>query len=140
MKTSRRSDKRLAALLPNGVPKYVRCYDNGGPEVGGSGDRYTVCFTGRAGVERGRDRQSDPEYSYRAMSSDPFHPQGIGMWGSTKWHHCDVNKSGFAPAIGRKCHLGRRIRFQDLPPDCKNLVMSDYREIWKLETRKAQLK
>jgi hypothetical protein len=34
---------RLLSLMPNGVPKYVRVYDNGGKSF----DRYTVVFTGR---------------------------------------------------------------------------------------------
>lgn len=112
--------------MPKGIPRWIRCYDNGGVDNGGSGDRYTVCFTGKAG-------SNDGEYSYRAMSGDPFHPQGIGIWGASKNHHCDVNKWGFAPMIGRKNHLGRRIRFQDLPEDCRKLVIQDYREIWRLK-------
>jgi len=55
------------------------------------------------------------------------------MWGSNRGKHCDVNKAGFAPAIGRKCHLGKRIAFADLPPDCRKLVLSDYKEIWNLK-------
>lgn len=34
---------RKDQLLPGGVPKYIRCYDNGGKTC----DRYTVVFTGR---------------------------------------------------------------------------------------------
>lgn len=112
---------RRRNLMPRGIPRYVRCYDNGGE----SGDRYTVCFTGKAGSNCGW-------YSYRAMSEHPCHPQGIGLWCESEHRHCDTNKSGFAPAIGRKCHLGRRIRFQDLPADCRKLVLRDYREIWRI--------
>lgn len=43
-----------------------------------------------------------------------------------------AGSSWSGPAIGRKCHLGRRIRFQDLPADCQKLVLSDYREIWRV--------
>jgi hypothetical protein len=113
--------KRLVSLLPKGIPRWIRCYDNGGS----SADRYTVCFTSKAG-------NADGEYSYRAMSEFPFHPQGVGLWCSNKNHHCDVNKSGFAPAMGCKNHLGKRIPFSELSPDCKQLVMQDYREIWNL--------
>lgn len=114
--------KRTERLMPAGVPRWIRCYDNGGE----SADRYTVCFTGKAGA-------ADGEYCYRAMSESPCQPQGIGLWGASKNHHCDVNKWGFAPAIGRKCHLGRRIPFNDLPEDCRRLVLSDYKEIWRIE-------
>lgn len=120
MKT-KNDTRRLQALMPAGVPRYVRCYDNGGD----SADRYTVCFTGRAG-------SNDGEYSYRAMSAHPYHPQGVGLWCSSKNRHCDTNKHGFAPAMGRKCHLGRRISFAELPEDCRRLVLADYREIWRL--------
>jgi len=32
--------------------------------------------------------------------------------------------------MGRKCHLGKRIPFTDLPEPCKQLVAQDYRDIW----------
>ena len=118
--------QRKQNLLPRGIPKYVRCYDSGE-----GGERYTVCFTGRAGVSRSPG--TTPEYCYRGMSEYPFHPQGVGQWGSMKGRHCDVNKWGFAPALGKKCHLGRRIPFKNLPPDCRKLVLRDYKEIWQLQ-------
>lgn len=117
---------RKERLMPGGVPRWIRCYDNGGVDAGGSGDRYTVCFTGRRGTQ-------DNEAFYRAMSERPFHPQGIGLWMSHPLRHCDVNRHGFAPAIGRKCHLGRRIPFKDLPPDCRKLVLQDYKELWNIK-------
>jgi len=51
-----------------------------------------------------------------------------------------VNKAGFAPAMGRKNHLGKRIPFSELPPDCQRLVMQDYREIWNLPSALDMLK
>lgn len=116
--------RRLAALLPGGVPRYVRCYDSGG-----YGDRYTVCFTGKAAVEKSARHR---EYPYRAMSEFPCHPQGIGQWGATPNRPCDVNSFGFAPAIGRKNHLGKRIPFSELPVDCRQLVLRDYKDIWAI--------
>lgn len=123
---------RTERLLPKGCPRYVRCYDNGGETC----DRYTVCFTGNY-----RKQFTDPEtrkhhgprewFQYVGMSGAPFHPQGFGQHGESQ-RQIDVNKSGFAPAIGRKNHLGRRIHFADLTEDCRKLVLSDYREIWKL--------
>lgn len=121
---------RAARLLPGGVPRWVRIYDNGGDtEMGGTFDRFTVCFTGKAGTIRTpRDRRASCQY--RAMSCRPFDPQGFGQWGESWDRHCDVNKAGFAPAMGRKCHLGKRIPFAELPEDCRKLVLSDYRELW----------
>ncbi len=37
-----KQEVRKASLVPNGIPRYVRCYDNGGESF----DRYTVVFTG----------------------------------------------------------------------------------------------
>lgn len=112
---------RQDRLLPNGVPRWVRCYDNGGRSF----DRYTVVFTGRYRQKTGGS------YCYVAMSEHPFHPQGFGQHGESTTR-IDVNKDGFAPAIGRFNHLGTRIRFQDLPPDCQQLVLQDYRCLWGL--------
>ena len=33
----------------------------------------------------------------------------------------------------RKCHLGTRIPFTDLPEDCQRLVVSDYMDLWNLK-------
>lgn len=51
---------RMKALMPDGVPRYIRCYDNGGVTA----DRYTVCFTGRY------RHKSLGEYLYLTMSND----------------------------------------------------------------------
>jgi hypothetical protein len=122
MKTNSRSHR----LLPKGIPRYVRCYDNGGESI----DRYTVVFTGRAAPERCPGFPT--HYPYLAMNEAPFHPQGFGQHGSSKVRPCDVNRSGWPPAIGRRNHLGLRILFSALPPDCQRLVLSDYKELWKL--------
>lgn len=111
--------KRAERLMPGEIPKYVRCYDNGG----NSADRYTVVFTGKYPGKKPR------ECNYRAMSSNPFHPQGVGLF---CWNEdmIDTNNSGFAPAVGRKNHLGTRIPFSDLTEECQKLIISDYKEIW----------
>lgn len=115
--------------MPRGIPRWIRCYDNGGD----SADQYTVCYTGRAATEVSA---AGRWYSYVAMSGSPFHPQGVGMHGSTQNQPCDTmrDKPGWhwPPAIGRKCHLGTRIKFTQLPADCRKLVIRDYKEIWKL--------
>jgi hypothetical protein len=120
--------QRLQSLLPNGEPKYIRCYDNGGDTA----DRYTVVFTGRY-----RKTIRD-QFQYVGMSEHPFHPQGVGMHGESD-SQIDVNKSGWPPAMGRKNHLGKRIPFTELPEDCRKLVLRDYKEIWNL-TEKAEVK
>jgi hypothetical protein len=113
---------RNANLMPNGVPKWVRCYDNEGKTA----DRYTVCFTGRY-------KKEDRSFIHLGMSASPFHPQGIGQHGETTLKPCDVDGWGFPPMMGKMNHLGRRIRFKDLPSDCQKLVISDYKHLWRLE-------
>lgn len=117
--------------MPLGVPKYIRCYDDGGE----SADRYTVVFTGnyRKPLPPDCHQYYGPFtwFQYVGMSAYPYHPQGVGMHGENR-NQIDVNKWGFAPAMGRKCHLGRRIPFSQLPTDCQRLVISDYCDIWQL--------
>lgn len=74
----------------------VRIYDNGGKTL----DRYTAVFMSL-------ERERDGTYQCRAMSEHPFH--GFGMWCSA--------------VPGR--HLGKRITFDQLPPDCQRLLVQD---------------
>ena len=76
----------------------IRCYDNGVA----SWDRYTVVYMDVPKTQRGT-------FWSVGMSSSPFHAQGFGQ-------HCTAMP-------GR--HLGRRIRFADLPADCQKLVTQD---------------
>ena len=132
---NKKTTNRIKTLLPNGLPKCIRAYDNGGVENGGSVDRYTVIYTGKyrtLGTKRG-DARNVGWFQYVGMSESPFHPQGVGMHGEHS-QQIDVNKWGFAPAMGRKNHLGKRIPFNQLPADCQTLVLNDYRSIWNLPT------
>ncbi len=76
---------RTQRLMPAGIPRYIRCYDNGGE----SADRYTVCFTGKAATMKAPGCVN--EYPYRAMSNNPFHPQGVGIFASSKERHSAAN-------------------------------------------------
>ena len=155
MKTTTEKKKaRIASLLPDGVPKYIRIYDNGGgfpnfcrkdfmffdeavcptcggktipqPEGAGTADRYTAVFSGNY---KGRDGRCD----YIGMSSRPFHPQGVGMRGE---HNRVIDApSGFTPKLGDVAPFGegnRRVPWGVLPPECKRLVLGDYFAIWDL--------
>jgi hypothetical protein len=113
--------ERKERLMPNGIPKWVRCYDDGGDTF----DRYTVVFTGNYTHKTGR------QHWYLGMSKFPYHPQGFGQHGESD-NQIDINKWGFAPAMGRKCHLGRRIPFSELTIDCQKLVAHDYRYLWDI--------
>lgn len=75
----------------------IRCYDNGGKTY----DRYTVIYMDEPD-ERGL-------FSSVGMSEHPFAPCGFGQHGLA------------LPGP----HLGKRIKFEDLPEDCQKLVKRD---------------
>ena len=79
----------------------LHIYDNQGATF----DRYTAVYL--AAVER------DGSYACLGMSENPTHPQGFGQHGSAD--DGDL--------------LGSRISIMQLPRSCRELVMSDYREI-----------
>jgi len=132
-------DARKERIMPNGIPRWVRIYDNGGTDVkNGTCDRYTVVYTGNYN-EIGKPKHSPHTISphlYVGMSSNPFHPQGICQHGEELHQSIDTLSPSkqyvWPPAIGRKCHLGLRISFSKLPVDCQKLVLQDYKEIWDI--------
>lgn len=103
--------KRKLSLVPNGIPKYVRCYDNGGETL----DRYTVVFSGNY------THKTNRAHWYVGMNAAPFHPQGIGQHGESEFQCVD------RPTYG---HLGNKIQFESLPEDCKTCVMQTYLYLW----------
>ena len=111
--------------MPGGAPKYVRVYDNGGETA----DRYTVVYSKRSNKTHG-----ERYYDFRAMSANPFDPCGVGLWGETRHYPVDSDRGKWPPAMGRTCHLGKRIPFADLPEPCQRLVIQDYRELWNINT------
>jgi hypothetical protein len=150
--------------MPGGIPKYVRCYDNGGgfpyfcrkcfrfaeaPDVTskchttGCGHKLIGPVTGGSydrytvlyiGHYKGRDRRHT---QYVAMSSNPYHPQGFGQHGEMD----SYNYEGvWPPACGDELPGSntRRIPFEVLPEDCKRLVIQDYEEIWELSQNPNQ--
>ena len=99
--------EREKRLIPNGIPKWIRCYDNGGETV----DRYTVVFTKLNGY-----------FPYIGMSEHPTWPNGFGQHGGSS---NPIDKPRYS-------HLGKKITFAQLPQDCREVVISDYREYWNL--------
>jgi hypothetical protein len=89
--------KQAISLLESLDKLPVKCYDDG-PEVF---DRYTVVFTNH--------KEQPNVYECLCMSSSPFWPQGF----------CQHTVCIVGP------HLGKRIRFADLPPDCQTAVRRD---------------
>lgn len=117
--------ERINRLMPDGKPRYVRCYDNGGLDTKhGTFDRYTVVFTGKymsIGIPKGIRQPYG--YEYLGMSEHPFHPQGFGQ-------HGEDTKPIDRPSYS---HLGKKISFDQLPEDCKLAVLQDYKENWNIE-------
>lgn len=108
--------QRKENLMPNNQPRWIRCYDNGGE----TWDRYTVVYTKISIFPK-----DEPScFLYVGMSEYPFSPGGFGQHGESMYRPID------RPTYG---HLGKKIKFDDLPEDCRKLVISDYKEIWNLE-------
>jgi hypothetical protein len=81
--------------------KILEIRDNGGKTF----DRYTVVYDSVEGMTSA----GEALYWSVGMSSDPFHPQGFGQHGEAM----------------RGKHLGKKIKFTQLPPDCQQLVRQD---------------
>ncbi len=75
-------------------------------------ERYTVVFTGFF-----TDKKPG-EYLYLPMSGDSFESEGTA----------DTLRRGWPPYE----RMGREIPFEDLPEDCRRLVLDAYRELWGL--------
>lgn len=75
----------------------IRVYDNDGSTA----DRYTVVLSRRGYTV------AFGHYPCLSFSGSPDHPQGVSMWGEC--------------TIGR--HLGRQIRFIDLPDELQEHVI-----------------
>jgi hypothetical protein len=89
------------------IKKHVKAiYDH--PKYG---DRYTIYYKPQLKVAYPRLKGTEQGERYECLgcSEHPFHPQGIGQHGEGM--------------IGR--HNGKRISFDDLPPDVQRAVMQD---------------
>ena len=106
---TKKQQERYNKLVPNNIPRYIRCYDNGGATA----DRYTVVFTGHY---TGTDRN----HWYIGMSESPFHPLGVGI----------IDESNVIIDYPSYKHLGKKIKFADLPKECKTFVMQTYHYLW----------
>lgn len=111
----KQTDQSLRARLANPRNKLARFYDNGE-----SADRYTAVYLAPM-IQKDGTRYTPDCFSYVGMDANPFHPQGFGQHGESDrgpvdFPHC---------RLGRRNHLGKRIRFADLPPDCQRLVVQD---------------
>ena len=115
MASQAKIQERLNRLLPNGIPKHIRCYD-AGEKIG---DRYTIVYTGNF---KGRNRRCH----IFGCSGNPFHPQGIGL-------HDDY---GFIIDKPKHGHLGKKVKFETLPKNVKHAIYRDYGDFWQLDLNK----
>ena len=74
-------------------------------------ERYTAVITGLLSLRK------PGEYPYLSMSGDPLTPGG-----SSLHRGC--------PPYER---MGCEISYEDLPEDCRRLVLSTYRDLWGLQ-------
>ena len=109
---NKKYEERKNRLLPNGKPRKIRCYDNGGETY----DRYTVVYTGNYACKTGGS------HWYVGMSGKPFHPQGYGMHGESD---IQIDYPSYK-------HLGKKISYEQLPEDCQQLVLQDYVYLWDI--------
>lgn len=124
-------DERAKLLLPAGVPRWLRIYDNGGvmnPNGKGSADRYTIVFTGRY------QHKTMNEQWFVTSSSDPFWPQGIYLHGEFQGYWSDKEKRKWQWGVDRpvSSHLGKRIKWDDLPKRVQDAVLCDYMYLWDI--------
>jgi len=110
----------IRARLANHRNRLARFYDNGGPEAGGTFDRYAAAYLAPM-IQKDGTRYTPDSYAYVGMSENPFHPQGFGQHGESDRGPVDRPVA----SLGRRNHLGKRILFADLPPDCQRLVVQD---------------
>lgn len=108
-------ERRQKLLNEDGTPKELFILDNGGE----TWDRYSVYFTGPY------IHLTLGEHMYVGMSALPYDTQGFGQHGSGKGMLTIEDVKEYT-------HVGKPITFNELPPDCKRLVMDDYNELWDL--------
>ena len=116
--------KRYKKLMPDGVPRHIRCYDNGGETYDRyTVDRYTVVYVylGRMGTNGHQDVNDG--YPHVTMSGSPFWPLGVCQHGESQDGPIDRPKHS---------HLGEKIQFEDLPEDCQKVVVDDYLGLWDI--------
>jgi len=111
---TKKQAERIKNLLPNGIPKHIRVYDNGGETA----DRFMVVFTGRYGHKTGKNTW------ILTMSAAPFSPQGVGIHSTMPYNQ--------RPDVPTYSHLGKKIKFTNLPEDCQKCVLQDYKYLWDL--------
>ena len=110
---------RNERFIPNGIPRYIHIYDNGGKTC----DRYTIVFTRTGRTGSNRNKKQDNGHIYLGMSEHPTSPNGFCQHGS---NDTPIDY----PTYG---HLGKKISFDKLPEVCQKVVINDYKDVWNLK-------
>lgn len=115
---------REQRLMPDRIPRYVRVYDNGGADAAnGTLDRYTIVFTGHWPGRKPGDNL------HIGSSERPAHPQGFYQHGESRE---PIDRPSYK-------HLGRKIKFSDLPTAVRVHICDDYRKLWEIPFTPPQL-
>ena len=109
---------RAAKFYRELFPRYIRCYDNNGETF----DRYTVVFTNK---RIGGTKQRSGEFVYAGMSEYPYHPQGFYQHG---FFDTFIDKPSYS-------HLGKKIKFYELPDDCQKAIIEEYNMLWDISQK-----
>jgi len=88
--------------LADGRRVVCKIFDNGGATF----DRYTVVF-------KAKRYRGALYWEYIAASEHPFHPQGFGQYGTLA-------------AFVEGPHLGKRISFEQCPPDVQKFILQQF--------------
>lgn len=122
----RQQQERLARLVPNGEPRWVRCY--------ASADRYVVVFTSKGG-HRDRTRKGALGQALRHAEFMTYTEwRGQGQVG---WSLGDIPFFGdWPPKMGKEGPrgIGVRVKWSDLPFSTRAAAEKVYFEIWDLPT------
>lgn len=89
-------------ILVNGKRRVCRIFDHGVDQL----DRYTIAFKGYRVVGYGMN------YPYLASSNNPYHPQGFGQHGESRYF-----------LTGK--HLGKRVAFETLPEQVQKFILNN---------------
>lgn len=153
-------EQRKHNLMPEGVPRYIRLYDNGDKYADG---RYTVCFTGKyqprlwkdgkmeetVEVEtdicvhcgKGKVSHLDKVFCIYARNSKTFEAKKrtTTRRREYRWQFFSMFENGQISSYGEfkeridypsYQHLGKKIKFENLPLECQNTVRREYEDLW----------
>lgn len=111
--TERQYKRAMSFMNDDATPKKMRIYDNDGKTK----DCYTAVFTGRY------RNKTNGMFWHVGFNGVPTHPQmGIYMHGES---HQQIDYPKYS-------HLGRRIKFSELPDVCQRCLLEDYIYLWEL--------